>query len=241
MTQSLARPVVDTLITYYDDATGERVALTAGELGGWTAATAALLTDGCGLGPGRQAGVLLPPHWQTAAVLLGAWAAGVEVSFRGWSTAGLTPAGDPLDVTFVERRRVGNWLDDVPAGGYQFVLGLEPGGAPAAQVPAGYQDYAGAVRSYLGAAPPTTPIDMRGPATVDGTSYAGYGAVAAEVAQLHGIGPGDRVLIDAAASEQPLIWLLAPLSAGASLVLCANLDRSRLDERITAERVTRVL
>jgi uncharacterized protein (TIGR03089 family) len=241
MTQSLAHATVDALITYYDDATGERVALTAGELGGWTAATAALLTDGCGLGPGQQAGVLLPPHWQTTAVLLGAWAAGVEVSFRGWSTAGLAPAGDPLDVTFVELSRVGNWLDDVPSARHQFVLGLQPGGTPVAQVPEGYQDYTRAVRAYLGVAPPGTPINLHGPVTVDGSTYAEYGAIAAEVAQAQGIGPGDRVLIDAAASEEPLIWLLAPLLAGASLVLCANLDRSRLDERITAERVTRVL
>jgi uncharacterized protein (TIGR03089 family) len=241
MTQSLAYPAVDTLITYYDDATGERVALTAGELGGWTAATAALLTDGCGLGPGRQAAVLLPPHWQTTAVLLGAWAAGVEVSFRGWSTAGLAPAGDPLDVTFVELRRVDSWLDEVPSARHQFVLGLEPGGAPLAQVPEGYQDYTRAVRPYLGAAPPETLIDIHGQATVDGSTFAQYGAVAAGVAQMRGIGPGDRVLIDVAASEEPLIWLLAPLFAGASLVLCANLDRSRLDQRITAERVTRVL
>jgi uncharacterized protein (TIGR03089 family) len=76
MAQSLAHPTGDTLLTYYDDATGERVALTAVELGGWAAATSALLSEGCGLGPGRQAAVLLPPHWQTAALLLGTWAAG---------------------------------------------------------------------------------------------------------------------------------------------------------------------
>lgn len=240
MTPTLAHRAADTLITYYDDATGERVALSADELGGWTAATAALLTSGCGLHPGRQAAVLLPPHWQTAAVLLGAWAAGVEVSFRGWSTAGLTPAGEPLDVTFVEQRRVDSWLDDVPSAPRRFVLGLAPDGAPAGQVPPGYQDYIRAVRSYLGAAPPDTSIDPHRRATVDGTTYGRYGAVAAGVADMHGIGPGDRVLIDAAASEEPLIWLLAPLSAGASLVLCANLDRSTLDARIAAERVTRV-
>ncbi|WP_433795735.1 hypothetical protein [Actinoplanes sp. CA-252034] len=62
---------------------------------------------GCGLRRGSRAGVLLPPHWQTAAVLLGAWAAGIEVSFRGWGAAGLSPdTGPELDVTFVERRRV---------------------------------------------------------------------------------------------------------------------------------------
>jgi hypothetical protein len=36
------------------------------------------------------------------------------------------------------------------------------------------------------------------------------------------------------------MWLLAPLSVGASIVLCANLDRSRLDARMAAERVTHV-
>jgi uncharacterized protein (TIGR03089 family) len=70
----------DHVITYYDDATGERAALTAAELGGWAAATAALLTNECGLAAGSTAGVLLPPHWQTAAIMLGVWSAGIEVS-----------------------------------------------------------------------------------------------------------------------------------------------------------------
>src|SRR5688500_15045323 len=75
------------LLTYHDDVTGERTSLTARELGGWAARTTGLLRDGCGLAAGSRAAVLLPPHWQTAAVLLGAWAAGVAVSYRGWATA----------------------------------------------------------------------------------------------------------------------------------------------------------
>ncbi len=229
------------LITYYDDETGERFGLTGGELGGWTAATAALLTDGCRLGPGNTAAVLLPPHWQTAAVLLGAWSAGIEVSIRGWATAGLTPAGDPLDVTFVERRRVGNWLDDVPAGGYQFVLGLEPQGAATAEVPGGYLDYMTALRPYLGVHPPRRAIDEQRAAIADGTTYQEYARVAAGVAEQNGIRRGDRVLIDTASQEQPLFWLLAPMAVGASIVLCAHLDASRLDDRIAQEGVTKVL
>jgi uncharacterized protein (TIGR03089 family) len=229
------------LITYYDDATGERSGLTTGELGGWTAATTVLLTEGCGLGPGHTAAVLLPPHWQTAAVLLGSWSAGLELSIRGWSTAGLDPAGDPLDVTFVEHRRVGNWLDDVPAGRHQFVLGLAPHGAATGEVPAGYQDYISALRPYLGTHPPHHTIDELRPAVVDGTTYQEYARTAAGLAEHNGIGPGDRVLIDTALPEHPLIWLLAPLTVGASIVLCANLEPGRLDERIAAERVTVVL
>jgi uncharacterized protein (TIGR03089 family) len=67
------------LLTYCDDATGERIDLTAMELGGWAARTAGLLRQGCHLEPGDRAAVLLPPHWQTAAVLLGAWSIGVAV------------------------------------------------------------------------------------------------------------------------------------------------------------------
>ena len=77
------------LLTYCDDTTGERTVLSPADLGAWTARTANLLVDVCGLGPGSRAAVLLPPHWQTAAVLLGAWSVGVSVSFEGAATAGL--------------------------------------------------------------------------------------------------------------------------------------------------------
>jgi hypothetical protein len=52
---------------------------------------------------------------------------------------------------------------------------------------------------------------------------------------------GDRLLVDVAEHEQPVKWLLAPLVAGASVVLCANLDRNTVDARIVAEGVTHVL
>jgi uncharacterized protein (TIGR03089 family) len=237
MTRHLARTGLDELITYYDDATGERVGLTARELGDWSSATSALLTGRCGLGPGAQAAVLLPPHWQTAVVLLGCWATGVEVSFRGWSTAGLSPAGEPLDMSFVEQRRIGNWLDEVPAAGYQFSLRLGSSG----DVPAGYDDFATAVSRWLGAAPPSAAVAPDDRVTVAGETYGAYAEIAAGIAAMRGIGAGDRVLVDAAASEQPLTWLLAPLSVGASIVLCANFDRTGLAARVDAERITRVL
>ena len=226
------------LFIYCDDATGERVGLGAAELGEWSAATAALLTEECGLASGDRVGVLLPPHWQTAVVLLGAWSAGMEVSFRGWATAGLTPA-EPLDATFVARVRVGSWLDDVPPARHQFVLGP---GAPVADVPPGYRDFLTAVRPHLGAEAPRWSSAVRGAAAPGEITFGEYGTLALEIAAAQGLSPGDRVLIDAAGvSEQPLMWLLAPLSAGASVVLCANLPPERVAARATAEGVTRVL
>jgi uncharacterized protein (TIGR03089 family) len=224
-------PAPAELLTYFDDETGERAGLTAGEVGDWAAATAALLTDECGLPRGGRVAVLLPPHWQTAAVLLGAWSAGLEVSFRGWATAGLSPAGDPLDATFVESRRAGSWLDDVPAGRHQFALG--------SPLPDGYRDYLSSVRPHLGAGRPSSPVSVHDLAAA-GVTFGEYEAVARGAAESQGIARGDRVLIDVARTEQPMFWLMGPLAAGASIVLCANLDRSRLDERVAAERVTRV-
>jgi uncharacterized protein (TIGR03089 family) len=217
--------MTDDLLAYYDDATGERVGLGAAELGEWSAATAALLTAECGLSSGDRVAVLLPPHWQTAVVLLGAWSAGMAVSFPEWAPAG------PFDATFVERRRVGSWIDDVPPARHQFVLG------PGSPAPSGYRDFLTSVRPHLGAAAPAWSSILRG-----GSAFGEYEAVALELASSQGIERGDRVLIDiAAASAQPLMWLLAPLSAGASIVLCANLAPESVSARAAAEGATRVL
>ena len=221
------------LLTYCDDATGERVGLGAAELGEWSAATAALLTAECGLASGDRVGVLLPPHWQTAVVLLGAWSAGMEVTFHRWGTA------SPFEATFVERRQIGSWIDDVPPARHQFVLGP---GSPVADVPSGYRDFLTSVRPHLGAPAPAWTSVLHGAAAPGGSTFGEYGTLALEIAAAQGISRGDRVLIDiAAASEQPLMWLLAPLSAGASIVLCANLTPEGAAARAGAEGVTRVL
>ncbi|HEX5198561.1 MAG TPA: TIGR03089 family protein [Actinoplanes sp.] len=247
------------LITYYDDAAGERVELSAYEVGTWSAATASLLTAECGLPAGGRVGVLLPPHWQTAVVLLGAWSVGMEVSFRGWGAAGLSSDGalsdassssaalsdasspraassgglsGALDATFVESRRIGSWLEDVPAARHQFSL--------FGTAPSGYRDFVTSARAHLGVGAPSWSVAVDDVAAAGGATFGEYGAVALGVASSRGITRGDRVLIDASATEEPLIWLLAPLSVGASIVLCANLDPARLAERLTAERVTKV-
>jgi uncharacterized protein (TIGR03089 family) len=237
----------DALLTYYDDATGERTALTATELGGWAAATAALLTEGCGLGPARRAAIRLPPHWQTAAVLLGAWAAGIEVSFQSWATAGLgsldpgSPDPAVWDAAFVSAARARGILEEPVVAKHRFVLGLAPHGGPTPEVPAGYRDYLAELRPYAAAAPPTVVLGPHDAASVDGTTYGQWGAVATGVAGMLGIGRGDRVLIETTRSEEPVNWLLAPLSVGASIVLCANLDPADVRTRATAEGVTKVL
>ncbi|GIH06305.1 hypothetical protein Rhe02_43720 [Rhizocola hellebori] len=233
------------LLTYCDDATGERTELTAKALGGWAARTAGLLREGCGLNAGARAAVLLPPHWQTAAVLLGAWSIGVAVSFRPWATAGLAPVGQgadlPLDAVFVSRIRLDSWLEVVPEAPNRFVLGLAPNGAALDEIPAGYRDFIAEAGRYTTTLPGYGSIGSGDAASPDGTTYRQWGGIAHEIAARLDLRAGDRLLVDVAKHEQPVVWLLAPLAAGASVVLCANLDPDTVAARAAAEGVTRVL
>ncbi|MCW2640886.1 MAG: hypothetical protein JWP76_3192 [Dactylosporangium sp.] len=222
------------LLTFYDEATGERNELSGTTLENWVAKTANLLVDGCGLITGDAAAVVLPPHWQTAAVLLGAWSAGLVVEYEDPSLAGGT---SPAEVGFVTADR----LDAVPGTGDKFVLGLAPMALPMRQVPEGFVDYVAEVRGHGDHFRPYAPIRDADPAMTDGTTHAELCAVARKRAATRGIGPTDRVLVAAADAVHPLKWLLTPLVAGASIVLCANLDPAALDRRRDAERITHVL
>ncbi|MFG3600267.1 TIGR03089 family protein [Micromonospora chersina] len=231
------------LLSYLDDATGERTDLTAQQLGAWAARSAGLLRDGCGLRPGDRVAVLLPPHWRTAAVLIGAWSVGLSVSFRPRALAGLPvlePGADlPYDAVFVTPERLDDWLEDVPEGTHRYLVGTGPG--PLDEVPPGWLDWSIEVLRHSETAPDLGALRPSDPASPDGTSYGEWGAVAREYAKQLDLHAGDRLLVDTAEHEQPLKWLLAPLAAGASVVLCANLDPADRDARAAAEQATRVL
>ncbi|MGC3859262.1 TIGR03089 family protein [Micromonospora chersina] len=231
------------LLSYLDDATGERTDLTAQQLGAWAARSAGLLRDGCGLRPGDRVAVLLPPHWRTAAVLIGAWSVGLSVSFRPRALAGLPvlePGADlPYDAVFVTPERLDDWLENVPEGTHRYLVGT--GSGPLSPVPPGWLDWSTEVLRHPEIAPDLAALGPNDPASPDGTSYGEWGAVAREYAKQIDLRAGDRLLVDAAEHEQPLKWLLAPLAAGASVVLCANLHPADRDARAAAEQATRVL
>lgn len=215
---AVARGPARPLLTWYDDATGERTELSGATLANWVAKTANLLVDGTGLTPGERAAVLLPPHWQTAAVLLGCWSAGA------WVTSG---PPEPVEVLFTSPARV----DEAAAwpAGERYVTALAPLAAPLRQVPAGCADYVVEVRAYG---------DEFSPDPAGGPQDAQLGARAATRAAQSGIGPGDRLLVDTGRHPDPVDWLLAPLAAGATVVACANLDPARRAGRAEVEKVT---
>jgi uncharacterized protein (TIGR03089 family) len=228
---ALARDPAGPLLTYYDDATGERAELSAETLANWVAKTANLLVDDLGLTPGDRIAVLLPAHWQTAAVLLGGWTAGLVV--------GAEPAG--AEAAFVAADRVGTAVEaGVPE---VFALPLAPlGRGFDGPPPAGARDFPAEVRAmpdrYAG---PPAPPDAPALAAGEGTVPAGELAeVARRRAAELGVYPDDR-LLTVADSATPVDWLdnlLVPLAAGATVVICANADPAGLATRAGSERVT---
>ena len=213
------------LITFYDDASGDRTELSGATVDNWVAKTANMLVDGAGLGPGDTAAVLLPPHWQTAAILLGAWAAGLAAEL------GDTP--QPVDALFTTPDKAATGWPAVD----RYVTGLLPLAAPLREVPPGYADYVVEVRAFGDRFVPVQPVSGSDRAIGSSGHSDVCRAAAARAADL-GLGPGDRVMVDARAHPDPADWLLAPLVAGASLVLCVNLDTGRLPSRTDAETVT---
>ena len=96
-------------ITYYDDATGERIELSAVTLANWAAKTGNLLRDELGAGPASRIAILLPAHWQTAAVLFGVWWIGAE-AVLGDSAADLALCtADRLDEADAVASRAVRW------------------------------------------------------------------------------------------------------------------------------------
>jgi uncharacterized protein (TIGR03089 family) len=238
------------LLTYYDDSTGERTELSGATLANWVAKTANLVVDGVGAEHEEVALVLLPPHWQTAAILLGCWSAGlivtevplpsgVSVAFAGVASLPGPVAGAAASSADTPAREAAGAGTAPAVAGERYVLGLRPLGLPLPldQIPAGYLDFNREVRGYGDRFVPVTPVLPEDPAA-PGTTHAELAARAAVRAGVLGIGAGDRVLVDAGAYPDHLDWLLAPLAAGASTVLCGHLDPARVRTRTASERVT---
>jgi uncharacterized protein (TIGR03089 family) len=213
-------------VTYYDDATGERIELSTVTLVNWAAKTGNLLRDELGAGPGSRVAVLLPAHWQTAAVLFGIWWIGAEVV--------LEPG--PADIALC----TGGRLDEADAAagtGEIAVLSLDPFGRPASDLPVGVTDYATSVRVH---GDQISPERRPGPA-LDGRSVIDVLAAATGSAAAQGFTATDRVLSTAGwdTPDELVDNLLAILLAGASLVQVANPAAALMDRRRETEKVTR--
>jgi uncharacterized protein (TIGR03089 family) len=214
-------------ITYYDDTTGERTELSTATLANWAAKTANLLRDELGAGPDSRVAVMLPAHWQSAAVVLGIWWIGAQVTLSG-----------PADVVLCTRDRLAD-ADDAVGVGEIAVLSLDAFGKGVDDLPVGITDYATSVRLQ---GDQVTPERNPGPALA-GRSVDDVLHEAVRVAQTVGLTAGDRVLssLPWSTPEELVNNLVSVFAVGASLVQVANPDPGLLDRRAQTEKVTKTL
>ncbi|MGI5323297.1 TIGR03089 family protein [Actinomadura nitritigenes] len=243
------------LVTYYDDARGERVELSARTFDNWVAKTANFLVDGLAAEPGGRVVLALPPHWQTAVWLMACWSAGLVAEPVDPATvlerdaAGAEPLGasgpyilaaaeEVLDVVLADPRVDGEAEEVVG-------LSLHPLGGPLADCPVGVTDYAAEVRSYGDRFAPGPEVTPELPALdVTKTTLTGAELVAAAraAAAKWELDASSRVLVDMPFTtlDGVMAGLVAPLASGASVIIQRNFDKAALDRRLTLEHVTAV-
>ncbi|WP_163508824.1 TIGR03089 family protein [Fodinicola acaciae] len=200
-------------LTYYDEATGLRIELSATTLDNWVSKTANLLVDGEGLGAGDQAAISGPPHWLHAAIALGAWTAGLSI-------------GTPGEVTFA--------AETGPDGAYLFSPDSLTGSV------ADGLDFVTEVRTHGDHFAPVAPVGPTDPATPE-LSHAALVEAAGARAAAFELRAGARVLM-AVHDQTPIAeWLLAPLAVGGSVVVVRNADDERLEKLAADEKVAAII
>ncbi|GHF11041.1 MULTISPECIES: TIGR03089 family protein [Streptomyces] len=226
-----ARP----LVTFYDDATGERVELSVATFANWVAKTANLLQGDLAAEPGDRLALLLPAHWQTAVWLLACSSVGVLADVGG------DPAAADLVVSGPDT------LEQARAcSGERVALALRPLGGRFPEPPQGFLDYAVEVPGQGDRFAPYAPVDPDGPAlAVDGLELTGAELVgrARADAERRGLAAGSRLLSGLSYDDWDGLsaGLFAPLAAGGSVVLCRHLgllSADGLEQRRASERVT---
>ncbi|SNS46719.1 TIGR03089 family protein [Actinomadura mexicana] len=238
------------LVTFYDDASGERVELSARTFGNWVAKTANFLVDGLAAEPGTRVVLVLPPHWQTAVWLMACWSAGLvaePVDPEDFRRGGAEPAGasDPYILAAAQEVLDDVLADDVLAGGAEEIVGLSLHalGGPLADCPPGVTDYAAEVRAYGDRFAPGPGVGPQSPAlSVTKTTFSAAELVGAArgAVEKWELDARDRLLVDMsfATLDGVLTCLLAPLASGASVIIQRNFDKAVLDRRLTLEHVT---
>jgi uncharacterized protein (TIGR03089 family) len=228
ITEKLFRPLLDQparpLITYYDDAAGTRVELSRVTVANWAAKTANWLRDEWDVETGTDVAVVLPAHWQTVGVLLGAW----------WCGARVTDEVKGAQVAFVPPGVTATGADTVA------VVALDPMGRGLAEPPTdGTLDYLNESRVFGDTFDAWQQVPGNAKALCEST-VDDLVAAAKDRATTLSIDSGSRVLstLDWTFPDGLLSGLLAVLAADASLVQCANVDPAKLEERRAAERTT---
>ncbi|MGH3500081.1 MAG: TIGR03089 family protein [Nocardioidaceae bacterium] len=236
LAQALSADPSRPLVTFYDDATGERIELSVATFDNWVNKLTNLYSDELMLDPGDAIGVQLPVHWQSTVILVAAWTAGLRATMPATSDAALHIVGPDA----VRR--------DEPTGSQAMLAtSLRPLGAPFDEpLPPGWLDFAREVPPQpdvllapAAATPEQVAINWSASETMDQAGLVSRGYETSDEMGLHA---GGRLVTDHNPADPAgvLPALVAPLVTGSSVVLVAHADdatkqRIALQEKATCQ------
>ena len=232
LTRQLRSDAGRPLITFYDDASGERVELSVTTYANWVAKAASLLAEEHDLERGQRLCVDLPPHWLGAVFLGAAWTVGLVVTSPEDPEDPDNSAPDAVVCGPAGLERWAPLAGDLPV----LACSLLPLGVRFADpLPAGVHDVGVEVWSQPDAFTPWDPPTEDDLALPGLTQAEMWRAAAAGSA----LTDGGRLLTEANPASPPgIATFTEPLVRGGSLVLVANAEPGRLDATAAAERVT---
>lgn len=210
------------LVTFYDDASGERVELSVATFANWVAKTSSLLAEELDAERGQTIRLDLPPHWLGPVFLGAAWNLGLVVA---------PDAADP-DHVVTGPDGLARWQGH----GSVVASALRPLGVRFADpLPAGIRDYGVEVWSQPDAFLPWDPPDgldeaFPGLSQSDLLSSAGTNDL---------VGEGGRLLTTVnPVTPEGVRSFVVPLVKGGSTVWVAHPDRDLWEKRYEQERAT---
>lgn len=222
-----ARP----LVTFYDDATGERIELSATTYANWVNKTAGLVQDELEVERGGLVLVDLPTHWLGAVWLGAAWTVGL------CATDDASQAGD-ADLVVCGPEGLQRYVDQADRAPV-VALSLRPlGGRFVDALPNGVTDYGAVVLAQPDVFMSYDPATGDDPAWRDGTGVLTQTDVLTGPTGI-GVDTGGRLITDVnPCTRAGLATLVEPLSRGASTVWVANPDAASWARKQEAERAT---
>jgi uncharacterized protein (TIGR03089 family) len=230
LTRQLRTDAGRPFVTFYDDATGERVELSVTTYANWVAKTASLLAEEHDLERGQTLCVDLPPHWLGPVFLGAAWTVGLTV---------VGPDDGLPDAVVCGPAGLDRWAEhaaDIPV----LACSLLPLGVRFADpLPADVHDVGIEVWSQPDAFTPWVPPEAGDLATTGSYGEASQGEIWRAAAAGSLLADGGRLVSEANPASPPgLASFTEPLARDGSLVLVTHAGPGRLDAVSTAERVT---